>query len=164
MIQVLMVCLGNICRSPMAQAVASHMAARVSPSPGNARHWVRFESAGTRPGLVGSACDPRTRAALQRKGYAVPQDRCRKITLEDFERFDLILAMDSENLSDLLNRCPEMHRHKVRLFLAFADQIDETDVPDPYYGDAKGFDRVLHLCEAGATGLIRSLQEQYCSA
>ena len=164
MIQVLMVCLGNICRSPMAQAVAIHMAERSAPRVGSKRQWVRFESAGTHPGMVGSVCDPRTRAALQRKGYPAPPDRCRRVTDQDFERFDLILAMDSDNLADLLERCPENHRHKVRLFLTFADQMNETDIPDPYYGEAKGFDRVLQLCEAAASGLIRSLHEQHCSA
>ena len=156
MIRILMVCLGNICRSPMAQAVASHQAELARDN----APWVHFESAGTHPGLVGSLCDPRARTALQRKGYAAPPDRCRRVTDDDFETFDLILAMDRQNLANLLERCPAVHQHKVRLFLDFAQHAAQPEVPDPYYGDAKGFDRVLELCEAGAIGLIKSLQER----
>ncbi len=158
MINVLMVCLGNICRSPMAQAVAGHQAAQIAAALGRSP-WAHFASAGTHPGMVGSPCDPRARAALQRKGYAVPPDRCRRISDSDFEHYDLILAMDSQNLAAIQQRCPSMHQHKVRLFLDYAPQLAENEVPDPYYGDAKGFDRVLDLCEAGAIGLIKSLEE-----
>jgi protein-tyrosine phosphatase len=161
-IQILMVCLGNICRSPMAQAIATHHAEHAVASPGGVLlPWVRFESAGTRPGLVGALCDPRARAALQRKGYAAPSDRCRRVTADHFETCDLILAMDRDNLADLLEQCPAIHQHKVRLFLDFAKETDSTEVPDPYYGDAKGFDRVLELCEAGSIGLIQALLKQH---
>ncbi len=142
----------------MAQAVATHHAARAVSELGDAP-WVHFSSAGTSPGLLGSPCDPRARAALQRKGYAAPPDRCRRIASLDFERYDLILAMDGQNLADLQQRCPQALQYKVRLFLDYAPLTTQREVPDPYYGDAKGFDRVLELCEQGAIGLIKSLRE-----
>jgi protein-tyrosine phosphatase len=76
----------------------------------------------------------------------------------DFERFDLILAMDRDNVAQLLRRCPHEHVGKIRLFLDFATDIAEDEVPDPYYGSAQGFERVLDLCEAGAQGLLAALE------
>ncbi len=140
----------------MAQAVAAHHAGG-GQAPGNLP-WVSFSSAGTHAGLAGAPCDPRAKAALKRRGYEATKDVCRRITDQDFERFDLILAMDGANLAYLQKHCPAEHRHKVRLFLDFAEGISEKEIPDPYYGDSKGFDRVLELCEAGAVGLLKQLR------
>jgi protein-tyrosine phosphatase len=96
---------------------------------------------------------------LLHRGYQAGADRARRVTDEDFERYGLILAMDKGNLADLQSRCPEAHRHKVKLFLDFAPETGQSEVPDPYYGDARGFERVLDLCEAGAIGLINSLRK-----
>jgi protein-tyrosine phosphatase len=154
MIRVLTVCLGNICRSPMAQVVLRHHA-----DPGRGAPWVHVESAGTYAGMAGQRCDPRARAALLRRGYDPGHDRARRIVGGDFERFDLILAMDKENLRSLQEQCPAPHQQKLRLFLDYALDVEEEEVPDPYYGNALGFERVLDLCEAGAKGLISSLQK-----
>jgi protein-tyrosine phosphatase len=81
--------------------------------------------------------------------------RSRRIAAPDFQHFDLILAMDTSNLSDLRRLCPSDHLHKLQLFLDFAEGLNEAEVPDPYYGNAEGFERVLNLCEAGARGLIK---------
>ena len=81
--------------------------------------------------------------------------RSRRITPQDFRHFNLLLAMDANNLIELRRLCPPEHAGKLRLFLAFADGLKDSEVPDPYYGHAQGFERVLDLCEAGARGLIK---------
>lgn len=152
MTNLLLVCMGNICRSPMAQTIAQKLAADASLS-----RQLKFDSAGTHAARLGSRPDPRVEAALSRHGYEVGRTRSRRITPRDFLHFDLILAMDEGNLVDLQRLCPPEHSHKLRLFLDFAEELNETEVPDPYYGNAEGFERVLYLCEAGARGLIRHL-------
>jgi protein-tyrosine phosphatase len=154
MIHVLTVCLGNICRSPMAQVVLRHHAHLDAGLPG-----LHVESAGTYAGMAGQRSDPRARAALARRGYDPGQDRARRIVDADFERFNLILAMDRQNLQSLQALCPAPHQHKLHLFLDYAIGIEDEEVPDPYYGSAQGFERVLDLCEAGATGLISTLRQ-----
>jgi protein-tyrosine phosphatase len=154
MISVLTVCLGNICRSPMAQVVLRHHAHLEVGLPA-----MHVESAGTHVGMTGQRSDPRARAALTRRGYDPGQDRARRVVESDFDRFNLILAMDKQNLQNLQALCPTPHQYKLRLFLDYATEIDEEEVPDPYYGSAQGFERVLDLCEAGAKGLISKLQQ-----
>ena len=155
MIHVLTICLGNICRSPMAQAVLRRHATLEAGLPG-----LHVESAGTYAGMAGQRIDPRARAALVRRGYDAGQDRARRIVDSDFERFNLILAMDKQNLESLHALCPAPHQHKLRLFLDYAIEIEDKEVPDPYYGSAQGFERVLDLCEAGARGLISTLRQR----
>ncbi len=144
-----MVCMGNICRSPMAQAIAEKLVADARLS----SQW-RFDSAGTHASRVGERPDPRAAATLLRHGYAAGHIRSRKIIPQDFQSFDLILAMDASNLADLHRLCPPEHLHKLHLFLDFAPALNEAEVPDPYWGSAAGFERVFDLCEAGARGLI----------
>lgn len=153
MIHVLTVCLGNICRSPMAQAVLRHHAHAAG-----GESWMHVESAGTHAGMAGQRCDPRARAALQRRGYDPGQDRARRIVPSDFERFDLILAMDKQNLQSLQASCPQLHQHKLHLFLDYAPHLQEEEIPDPYYGNAQGFEHVLDLCESSALGLLATLR------
>jgi protein-tyrosine phosphatase len=155
MIHVLTVCLGNICRSPMAQMVLRHHANLDAGLRG-----LHVESAGTYAGMAGQRSDPRARAALARRGYDPGQDRARRIVDGDFERFNLILAMDKQNLQSLQALCPASHQHKLHLFLDYATEIEDEEVPDPYYGSAQGFERVLDLCEAGAMGLISTLRQE----
>lgn len=158
MTTVLMVCMGNICRSPMAQVVAQHLAREAAHAQrSSVIGALEFASAGTHAHHSGERPDPRATAALSRRGYAPGNIRSRRITEQDFQRFDLILAMDRGNLSSLKRMCPPAHITKLRLFLEFAEGVDDSDIPDPYYGNAGGFDRVLDLCEAGARGLIKSL-------
>jgi len=149
MTKVLMVCMGNICRSPMAQTVAQSLAAKAGLS------HLKFDSAGTHAPHLKERPDLRAEAALLSHGYSMGRIRSRRITLKDFEKFDQILAMDSRNLADLRRLCPPEHLNKLSLFLDSAQELNETEVPDPYFGNAQGFERVLELCEAGARGWIR---------
>ena len=146
----LMVCMGNVCRSPMAQTVAQKLAADAGLS-----QQLKFASAGTHASRLGERPDPRVELALSRNGYTLGHIRSRRIVQHDFQHFDLILAMDASNLAELRRLCPPGQLSKLRLFLEFTEGLNETEVPDPYYGNAAGFERVLELCEAGASGLIK---------
>jgi protein-tyrosine phosphatase len=151
--RLLMVCMGNICRSPMAQFVTQHLASQAGIGP-----TILVESAGTHAGGGGPLIDPRAKAALAKRAYPVGKGRARQVVQQDFARFDLVLAMDQSNMNDLREMCPADHSHKLRLFLEFADGTPTLDIPDPYYGSVAGFERVLDLCEAGARGLIAHLK------
>ncbi|WP_127555339.1 low molecular weight protein-tyrosine-phosphatase [Saccharospirillum alexandrii] len=150
---VLFVCLGNICRSPTAQAVFE---ARLADSPLAAD--VEVDSAGTAAYHLGKAPDPRSQAAARARGYKLDHLRARQVTPEDFHRFDYILAMDSDNLINLNAMAPESHRATVALFLDFAAVTELRDVPDPYFGGDEGFATVLDLCEQASHGLLTHLQ------
>src|SRR5579863_8582892 len=127
--RVLFVCLGNICRSPTAEAVFRAIAAR------EARDLeVDADSAGTAGYHVGAPPDARSQQAARRRGYDLSALRARLVAPGDFERFDLILAMDRENLSVLRRRAPREFHDRIRLFLEFAPQAGTAEVPDPYYG------------------------------
>ena len=151
--KILMVCMGNVCRSPMAQVVTLHMAEQA----GLARD-ILVDSAGTHAGGSREAPDPRAQMVLAARGYPVGTSRARQVIGRDFDRHDLILAMDQANLNELQRLCPAEHAHKLHLFLAFAHGADGGEVPDPYYGNIEGFERVLDLCEAGARALVDRLR------
>jgi protein-tyrosine phosphatase len=151
---ILFVCLGNICRSPTAEAVFRTLAARDAPELN-----LRVDSAGTADYHVGSAPDRRALEAARRRGYDMSGRRARTVEPFDFERFDLILAMDRTNWSDLRHAAPPAARERVRLFLEYGPDTDVLDVPDPYYGGPNGFEEVLDLIEAASRGLLRHLQE-----
>lgn len=157
MTRVLMVCMGNICRSPMAVAVARHMLREARFSGTGLSDQVVFDSAGTHSRHLGEYPDTRAKVALLRRGYEPTHSRSRRVIQHDFNHFDLILAMDRANLTELQRICPPPYSGKLRLFLDFAEGLRETEVPDPYYGNMDGFERVLDLCEAGARGLIKTL-------
>lgn len=149
MTKILMVCMGNICRSPMARVVALH----VARSKGRHADFF-FDSAGTHAHHAGELPDVRARNLLLSRGYALDKARSRMVKVADFEKFDLLLAMDRANLAALEKACPAEHRGKLRLLLDFAADQETREVPDPYYGNLAGFERVLELCEAGVKGLI----------
>jgi protein-tyrosine phosphatase len=153
--RILFVCLGNICRSPTAEVVFRTIASREAPE-------LTFEvdSAGTAGYHVGEPPDPRTRQAASRRGYDLSALRARIVEPHDFERFDLILAMDRENLNVLHRRAPSHARERVRLFLEFTPEADTSDVPDPYYGGPNGFEEVLDLVEAASRGLLQHLRQR----
>lgn len=155
MLRVLFVCMGNICRSPTAEGVFRAHVARAGL---DAR--VEVDSAGTHGYHVGSAPDPRAQAAARRRGYDLAGLRARRVAAADFRRFDLILAMDRDNLSLLQEACPEDERHRLRLFLEFARNFEAEEVPDPYYGGPEGFERVLDLVEDAAAGLIDEIRRR----
>lgn len=148
-----MVCMGNICRSPMAQEVMSALVVQQGLS-----SQIMMDSAGTHAHHAGEQPDPRAVSVAIRRGYAgLAHQRSRRITAEDFERFDLIIAMDRDNLANLKRLCPPEHAAKLHLFLEFAPELGRDEVPDPYYGNVAGFERVLDLCEAGARGLLNAV-------
>ena len=147
--RLLMVCMGNICRSPMAQLVTEHLAQQAGFSKA-----VKVDSAGTHAARGSESPDPRARAAMLARGYPAGKLRARPVTDQDFLRFDQILAMDQANLNDLRRLCPGEHAFKLRLFMEFAPEFGTHEVPDPYYGNARSFEAVLDMVEAGARGLI----------
>lgn len=153
--KILFVCLGNICRSPTAEAVFRHLVAREAPDV-----EVTIASAGIGNWHIGEPPDERAQAAALRRGFDMSAQRARQLAHEDFARFDLILAMDRENLTELRRRAPVDARGRVRLFLEFAAERDVDEVPDPYYGGAEGFERVLDLAEAAARGLLEYVTAQ----
>ena len=141
--------MGNICRSPTAEAVFRHtlFAAECAGSFG-------CDSAGTHDYHVGDPPDPRTIAAAQRRGYDMSALRARQVELADFSRFTLIMAMDRANLAALQRLCPSSLHARVKLYGDMHDDFSGQDVPDPYYGGPAGFERVLDLTEAAARVLI----------
>ena len=153
--RILFVCLGNICRSPTAEAVLRELAAREAPE-----LTLEVDSAGTAEYHVGQPPDPRTRAAAARRGYDLSALRARTVESIDFERFDLILAMDRDNLKALRRRAPSHAHERLRLFLEFSPDAAPEDVPDPYYGGPNGFEEVLDLVEAATRGLLKHLRQR----
>lgn len=152
---VLFVCMGNICRSPTAEGVFRKLLAEQGLA-----DRVRVDSAGTHAYHIGEPPDERaTRAAAQR-GIDIRQQRARLVTVDDFHRFDYVLAMDHDNLNALRALCPSGREQRLRLFLSFAPQLKLTEVPDPYYGGPTGFDRVLDLVEAAGQGLLEEIQRR----
>jgi protein-tyrosine phosphatase len=148
---VLFVCMGNICRSPTAEGVFRYHAEL-----SGVLDRLHIDSAGTHAYHTGEPADRRARAAAERRGVSLEGIRARRVVAADFERFDYILAMDEENLARLRSESPEEHQHKLRLFLEFATG-QEDEVPDPYYGGAAGFERVLDLVEEASRGLLETL-------
>lgn len=148
-------CLGNICRSPTAEVVFRTVASREAPG-----IVLEIDSAGTAGYHVGELPDRRTRQAAARRGYDLSGLRARVIEPRDFEYFDLILAMDRENLRALERRSPPHARERLRLFLDFAPEAGIGEVPDPYYGGPNGFEDVLDLIEAASRGLIQHVRRR----
>lgn len=147
--RVLFVCLGNICRSPTAEGVVRHLASAA----GVAANW-EVDSAGTADYHLGKPPDVRSQRAALRRGIDLSSRRARQVCDADFERFDLILAMDRANLAALHDRRPASAQAVVQLFLEYAPQAGVLEVPDPYYGGESGFDAVLDLCLAAGRGLL----------
>ncbi len=154
--RVLFVCLGNICRSPTAEAVMAQLVADAE-----LEHAIELDSAGTGAWHVGSPPDERATAAAAARGIAM-RGAARQVRLEDFEQFDLLLAMDADNHRNLRELAPHPEgAAKVRMLREF-DPASVTavtlDVPDPYYGGEDGFDHVLDLVEAACAGLLVELR------
>jgi protein-tyrosine phosphatase len=149
----LFVCLGNICRSPLAEGIfLHHVALR--------RLSYRADSAGLGDWHVGELADPRSRAVAKKHGVSLVS-RARQVSREDFHRFEILLAMDRQNLKDLRALCPTENHHKIRLMREFdSEGGEDSEVPDPYYGDAAGFDRVFAMLNRSCLGLLEYLEKQ----
>lgn len=150
---VLFVCMGNICRSPTAEGVFRALVAREAPE------WsVRIDSAGTHAYHVGEPPDRRSIAAAAERGYDLRALRARQVVREDFSRFDILLAMDGDNLARLHAMAPPALADRARLLLDFAPHQSVRHVPDPYYGGPRGFEDVLDLIEEASQGLLVALR------
>lgn len=149
MIKVLFVCMGNICRSPTAEGVFRQLTIK-----NKVTDKVFIDSAGTHAYHIGEPPDSRSMATARSRDIDMSQQRARKVTAEDFESFDHILVMDNSNQTDLLQICPENLRHKIELFMSYANNYNETEVPDPYYGGSNGFDHVFDLVEDASQGFL----------
>jgi protein-tyrosine phosphatase len=152
--RVLFVCLGNICRSPAAEAVFAKLVAEA----GSGDEFT-IDSAGTGAWHIGESADARMRQAAARRGISVTSI-ARQVTRDDFDRFDLIVAMDSSNFNTLSRMAPAKHKSKVVLFRDFDPDAPGEDVPDPYYGGADGFDEVLDIVTRAGRGLLADLSKK----
>lgn len=152
--RVLLVCLGNICRSPTAEGILRHKLEQAGLA-----DRVEVDSCGTGGWHVGKAPDRRAMAAAARRGFDLSGLRARQLEADDFRRFDYLLAMDRDNLLALEARCPPDCRAHIGLFLDFAGYENQA-VPDPYFGGKEGFEEVLDLVEAGAEGLVAELHQR----
>jgi protein-tyrosine phosphatase len=150
---ILFVCMGNICRSPMAEGVF-----RQHVTQAGLEGRIVIDSAGTHDYHVGEPPDPRAQRAAGRRGYDLSMLRGRQVSRADFGEFDYLLAMDRMNLRVLERLCPSGHGHKLKLFLEFSNDAAPREVPDPYYGGDQGFEHVLDLVEEAAQGLLAHLR------
>jgi len=146
--------MGNICRSPTAEGVFRRLVEERAP-----QLTLEIDSAGTHDYHVGEPPDERSVAAASRRGIDLSSLRARQVADEDFERFDLIVAMDRLNRETLLERSPLEYHGRIRLFMEFAGGSAMEDVPDPYYGGPLGFEQVLDLAEEAASGLLDEVME-----
>ncbi len=149
---ILFVCMGNICRSPTAEGVFRSLVEQADRS-----QEFAIDSAGTHAYHVGEPPDQRSQEFAVRRGVDLSQQRARQVCDEDFVRFDLILAMDHDNLRFLQRQCPAQYQHKLKLMMSYARQSPSDVVPDPYYGGGRGFDTVLDYLEDAAQGLLQTL-------
>lgn len=156
---VLFVCTGNICRSPTADGVLRQL---VASSQMNGK--VEVDSAGTQDYHTGQAPDLRAQQHAKRRGYDLSMLRARQLESEDFRCHDLILAMDRSHLAALNRLCPAEYKSKVGLFLEYARNTTFSEVPDPYYGGAEGFEQVLDLIEDASAGLMEFLRQRVHTA
>ena len=148
--KVLMVCLGNICRSPLAEGI---LTSKINPE----RVWV--DSAGTAGYHVGSAPDPRSIAVAQKYGLDISGQRCRRFSYSDFTEFDFIYVMDQSNYADIVSLAQnEMEISKVQLLLQQAD-LGLAEVPDPYYGGADGFEKVFEMIDAACEVIAKQIED-----
>ena len=154
-ISVLFVCMGNICRSPTAEGVFRHVVNEAGLA-----DRVVVDTAGTHAYHVGEPADRRAQAAAKRRGISLDGISARRVQESDFARFHYVLAMDHLNLRMLSDQAGDEYQEHLGLFLDFASG-DEEEVPDPYYGGAAGFERVLDLVEEASRGLLETLRSKY---
>lgn len=156
MVRVCFVCLGNICRSPTAEGIMLHLVSEAGLS-----DRIQVDSAGTAAYHAGESADRRSQATANARGVHLPSI-ARQFTRKDFERFDHVLAMDSENFHNLERLAPTAAGAKLRRLRDLdPNSPPNSDVPDPYYGGASGFEDVFDICEAGCQGLLQELRDEH---
>ncbi len=155
MIKVLFVCMGNICRSPTAEGVLRHFLKKHKLD-----GRVEVDSAGTHGYHVGEAPDARTQRAAASRGYDLSSMRARKVAPQDLDYFDMILAMDHNNIEVLKRICPPEKYERLGLLMNYSKNFDDDEVPDPYYGLGHGFDMVLDMVEDAAQGLVEAINQR----
>lgn len=155
-VKVMFVCMGNICRSPTAHGVFRKLVEDEGYSDD-----IYIESSGTHAYHVGEPPDTRAQQTAHQRGIDLSDLRGQRVKLSDFAEFDYILPMDQDNYDILLSDSPKEHREKIMMFLNFAPAITVSDVPDPYYGGAGGFDQVFDMVEAGSRGLLDDIMQKH---
>jgi len=154
-IRVLMVCLGNICRSPTAHGVFQR---RIEVA--GLEQQLQVDSAGTGNYHIGAKPDERSIAAAALRGYRLDNLRARQVAVADFEHFDYVIAMDRTNLKDLRLLCPPTYQNRLKLFMDYSDSQHDV-VPDPYYSGVDGFELVLDLVEEAASNLLNAIVNEH---
>ncbi|WND03369.1 low molecular weight protein-tyrosine-phosphatase [Temperatibacter marinus] len=149
MVSILFVCMGNICRSPIAEGVFRALAEERGLS-----EALHIDSAGTTNYHAGDKPDPRSIAVCKAEKIDISGQRSRGVTKDDFENFDLIVVMDRTNEANLLKRCPEDYREKIQLFLPYIPNSPLKEMPDPYYGRDEDFEKCLSIAQKAAQGLM----------
>lgn len=151
--KILLVCLGNICRSPMAEGLLRHKARQLGLP-------ITTDSAGTGGSHLGQAPDPRAQAEMRRHGIDISDLRARLFINQDFERFDLLLAMDRDNLADMLRLAPSPAlAHRAKLVMDYLPDARGTNVPDPWYGGSEGFRTVYNMLDAALEALLTDVRK-----
>lgn len=151
-IKILFVCMGNICRSPTAHGVFRHLVREAG-----LEHRIEIDSAGTHAYHLGEPPDRRSCETARERGVDIGDLRARRARSQDFLDFDYVLAMDEDNYRNLAELCPSGMEEKLKLFMDFAPELQVREVPDPYYGGARGFDLVFDLLESASRGLLAEL-------
>lgn len=157
MVKVLFVCMGNICRSPTAHGVFRDLVKQAG-----LQKKIEIDSAGTGPWHVGKAPDSRAKTTAKKRGIKIDDLKARQVKVEDFDKFDYVLAMDESNLADLKALADPGCRAKIKLFLDdYHPENDHREVPDPYYGGQAGFEHVFDLVDGASKKLLEEIIEQY---
>ena len=152
--RVLFICLGNICRSPTAQAIFEKRVQEYGLG-----RSIKADSCGTGSWHIGKMPDSRAIQAAEKRGYSLDHLRARKIDASDFKNFDYLIAMDRENLREVEILLPEQFSGKLVLFSSLIKNSALVDVPDPYYGGESGFDDVIDMVEEGVLGLLKEISD-----
>jgi len=152
---IVFVCLGNICRSPMAEGVFRQVVADAGLS-----ERFHIDSSGTGSWHVGRPPDIRAQQALGMRGIDISAQRARQVTRDDFKTFDLLVAMDRSNHDRLMSLAPDVYEPNIRLLMKYAPEMGICEIPDPFFGGSEGFDYVLNLIEVASRGLLASLMKE----